>query len=240
MLSSRKRLGVRERNRWEMTVFSSLSAVVPRAPGAPQHGGDVQQLPGGQAAPHVRPLEGWRPPASPRRSRGCPAESASLPRRRSPPAARATSSRSVRGRSARQRSLPSSVAAQSARRASTWGSSRVAIDFSNSSLIYKTPGSLVTFHFGGSRTAVHVLLSHKSLRLTSPGPRSLYFLPTPAGRAPHTPALSPWRQGGRMLFDPVPALLVQVLHCTHPFAVPTGPSHSGRSTAEGKGQGMPP
>ena len=154
--------------------------------------------------------------------------------------ARATSSRSVRGRSARQRSFPSRVAAQSARRASTWGSSRVAIDFSNSSLIYKTPGSLVTFHFGGSRTAVHVLLSHKSLRLTSPGPRSLYFLPTPAGRAPHTPALSPWRQGGRMLFDPVPALLVQVLHCTHPFAVPTRPSHSGRSTAEGKGQGMPP
>ena len=25
MLSSRKRFGVRERNRWEMTVFSSLS-----------------------------------------------------------------------------------------------------------------------------------------------------------------------------------------------------------------------
>lgn len=108
--------------------------------------------------------------------------------------ARATSSRSVRGRSARQRSFPSRVAAQSARRASTWGSSRVAIDFSNSSLIYKTPGSLVTFHFGGSRTAVHVLLSHKSLRLTSPGPRSLYFCPLPPAELHIRP---PCHHGGR-------------------------------------------
>ena len=34
--------------------------VVPRPPGAPQHRGDVQQLPGRQAPPHVRPLEAGR------------------------------------------------------------------------------------------------------------------------------------------------------------------------------------
>ena len=240
MLSSRKRFGVRERNRWEMTGLLLRCPRSPAPPGRTAARRRCPAAPGCSGCPPCPPAGGWPPPASPRRSRGSPAGSASSPRRRSPPGPGATSSRSVRGRRARQRSFPSRVAAQSARRASTWGSSRVAIDFSNSSLIYKTPGSLVTFHFGGSRTAVHVLLSHKSLRLTSPGPRSLYFLPTPAGRAPHTPALSPWQQGGRMLFDPVPALLVQVLHCTHPFAVPTGPSHSGRSTAEGKGQGMPP
>ncbi len=60
-------------------------AVLPGGAGRPQHGGDVQQLPGVQAAPHVRPLEAGAPPAGPRRSRACPAAPASSPRRRSPP-----------------------------------------------------------------------------------------------------------------------------------------------------------
>ena len=33
-------------------------AIVPGGAGRPQHGGHVGELPGGQAAPHVRPLEG--------------------------------------------------------------------------------------------------------------------------------------------------------------------------------------
>ena len=49
--------------------------------------------------------------------------------------ARWTSSRSVMGRRARARSFPSSVTAQAASISSTRGSSRVWMDFSNSSLM---------------------------------------------------------------------------------------------------------
>ena len=57
MVSSRKRLGVRARNRWEMGVFFLPGPVVLDGASAPQHGGHLQQLPGVQAAPHIRPVE---------------------------------------------------------------------------------------------------------------------------------------------------------------------------------------
>ncbi len=71
---------------------------------------------------------------------------------------RATSSGSVKGRRARQRSFPSSVAAWAAKSSSTRGSSRVWMDFSNKSVITISPKAGI--QGGVLRQTVCVLRPH--------------------------------------------------------------------------------
>ena len=137
IFSSRKRLAVRERNRWSMQVLArspspspySLAERAARSTAAMSSSSRVFSAPPMWAR--------WREGAT-----GLTPDREGLPRRAViwtaalvSSRARCTSSASVRGRSARQRSLPSSVTACSARRSSTLGSSKVCMDFSNKSVI---------------------------------------------------------------------------------------------------------
>ena len=126
ILSSRKRLAVRERNRWSMQVFFrsspspySLAERAARSTAAMSSSSRVLSAPPMWAR--------WREAAT-----GLTPEKEGLPRRALmstaalvSSSARWTSSGSVMGRSARQRSLPSWVTAWPARRSSTLGSSRI-------------------------------------------------------------------------------------------------------------------
>ena len=134
ILSSRKRLGVRALNRWEMGVFSSVAPYSPtlrahRSTAAISSSSRVDRLPPMSAR--------WRLGAT-----GLTPEKPGLPRSTSSFTAavvsswaRWTSSGSVMGWRDRARSFPSWVAAQSASCSSTRGSSRVAMDFSNRSVM---------------------------------------------------------------------------------------------------------
>ena len=143
ILSSRKRLPWRERNRWSMAVFSAASslkyslarrAAVSRS--AIRSSSRVFRLPPRSARSRASPT-GFTPEkeGAPRRPIICRAASVWSRRRR-------TSSASVSGETRRARSLASALTAAPDSSCSTRGSSRVRMDFSNSSLIGHPPRCL--------------------------------------------------------------------------------------------------
>ena len=134
MVSSKKRLGVRARNRWEMGVFSSVSPYslavrAHRRTAAISSSSRVFRLPPMSARWRLAPT-GFTP-EKPGLPRWMSMFTAAVVSSR----ARCTSSGSVMGRRARERSFPSWVAAQAASCSRTRGSSSVTMDFSNRSVI---------------------------------------------------------------------------------------------------------